>query len=288
LVTPYAQLRALLHSGLAYCRAQEFHHLGRFKPQVLDEALRHAETAGAEWTKYQDEQKQRDPRATVPLHPLIPYTLALVTTVNEGAVADHSERVARFTRACELYARAIALDPHNGLFHNNLGWVLLKLAQWGIDQGGLAGGTPTVLGSEEHLRRSLELNPRNRLTHANLCLLYSLPHFRDQTGSLYLSRCRYHGLKAVQLEKRYINGYRDLAVALVRYGELDEAYTHFVEALRLADSPEKDQEIIRDVVAEVEQRGESPPELERWRQPDPKLLHPRVSLTGVQRSATGG
>jgi tetratricopeptide (TPR) repeat protein len=88
-----------------------------------------------------------------------------------------------------------------------------------------------------------------------------------------LDDCRDRGLEAVAIDPNYINGYRDLAVSLLRYRQFDEAYDYFEEALRLAVKRAKDREIIGDalkVLDGMKDIGED--EKRRWRKPDPKLL----------------
>ena len=144
------------------------------------------------------------------------------------------------------------------MFYNNLGWALLKLVEWGETQvpQGIAIDTgnkvfDTALLSEKFLHRSISLNTQNKLSHANLCLLYSTPAFREVDRKRYLTRCRYYGKKALLLDPKYINGNRDLAIALVRYGELDEAYSYYSGALQLSSDPDKKDEVIKDVVDEL-------------------------------------
>ena len=274
----HEKLRSLAHTGLAYCLAQQWHRLGRRRGDVLEQAARHADHAEREWIESQPARGKGKPV----LHPLIPYTRALVSTVDEGSAAAQDERTQRFMKACGLYREAIALQPDNGMFYNNLGWVLLKLAEWGVEElpeeHRSAEDSPRIASlSETYLLRAVGLNPSNKLTHANLCLLYSVAPFRRENRDMYRARSRYHGLKAVQIDPGYVNGHRDLAVALVRHGEMNEAYAHFTKALDLADLPEKDREIIADLVREVRAHGPAgKSELKRWQEPDPSLLEPRM------------
>ena len=275
-------------------------------------------------------------------HPLIPYTHALVSMVNEEEEPDHKglDRVARFVRGAALTGRAIDLEPDNGMFYNNVGWALLKLVEWGgvilppdvdlrsplrrarrrmsgaaheplpwlhspdwsevpLRQGITLGsesleywrgvywesandqpidgaeGTLIAPLCEEHLLQANALQPNEKLTHANLSLLYSTAWYRTGPPESYLIRARYHGMKAIQLDPEYINGHRDLAIVLVRYGELDEAFHYYTEALRLAEAPDKDREIINSVVSEVAQHGLSARKMKLWTDPKPELLVPR-------------
>jgi Tfp pilus assembly protein PilF len=295
LKTEKRKLRALVNTGLANCYAQQFHRLAKRETDVLAIARKYAQEARLEWLKAmhseQARQKGEEAISLEHLHPWILSTLALVRIVDEGAdaTAEREKAKKRFLDSAPFLVQAIEMEPDNGTFHNNLGWLLLKLAEWRLqDINGLKlnedvpadlSGTPPK-AAEYYLLRALELNPKNKLSHANLCLLYATPHYREQEKEeeeerrKNLIRCRYHGLKAIRLDPRYINGHRDLALSLIRYGELDDAYDYFVDALRLALTVEKDQEIIDDalrILKEMQVPGE---EWERWRHPDLSLLMP--------------
>jgi hypothetical protein len=88
-------------------------------------------------------------------------------------------------------------------------------------------------------------------------LLYSTPWYREQqeegSGEPYVHRCVYHGKKAIQIDPKYINGHRDLAIGLIRYGRLERAKPLYLKALELADAPDKDEEIIKDALREVQE-----------------------------------
>ncbi len=74
---------------------------------------------------------------------------------------------------------------------------------------------------------------------------------------------------------QYINGQRDLALSLLWYNQFDEAYGYFEDALRLAATVEKDQEIIADALSVLEEiQVSEKKEWERWRHPDLSLLVP--------------
>ncbi len=292
LQTKQHQLRALVHTGLAYCYAQRFHRLGKRSQDILEKAEEQAVQAETEWLSYLKEEREA-PTELKPehsgMHPVIPYTLALVSTVDETG----GDRRRRFLSAVKLYCEAIRLEPGNGMFYNNLGWVLLKLIELkeadelppDLDLPDSDPERQVAPLSEKYLRLSLGLNPHNKLAHSNLCLLYSTKYFReDEQG--YFARCRYHGLKALELDPNYINGHRDVAVAFLRYQELEEAKTYYLEALRLAEDPDKDQEIIEDAVDELraalKRLGKSDKQIAKiaseWGTPDPALLIPRSAL----------
>ncbi len=291
LQTEQHQLRALVHTGLAYCYGQRFHRLGKRSHDILEKAQAHALEARNEWLTYLRKERGTSSGSGAQrsgMHPVIPYTLAIVTTVDETG----PHRLQRFLSAVKLYCEAIALEPDNGMFYNNLGWALLKLIE--LEEAEelpsdleLPDGDPErniALLCEKYLRHALGLNPRNKLAHSNLCLLYSTQHFRDDGN--HFVRCRYHGLKALELDPDYINGQRDIAVAFLRYHEFEQAKAHYLAALRLAEDPDKDEEVIEDVVRELraalERMGKSEGRIDKiaseWMTPDSTLLIPRSAL----------
>ena len=110
-------------------------------------------------------------------------------------------------------------------------------------------GNPAEV-AEKYLRRSVHLNHRNKLPHANRCLLYATAYFRKKKDNeLFLDKARASGREALRLDPRYINGHRDLAMSLLRYRQFDEAYEYSAKALRLADNPEKRHELRQDLLA---------------------------------------
>lgn len=313
------RLQTLIHTGMAYCYAQQVHRLATPSVRALALAHDHARAAEATWRAAIAHREL--PEGSLP-HPLIPYTYGLVTGVDERAEPDRDGlgREERLLRAARFYYRAVELDPSNGMFYNNLGWTLLKLTEWAVatvpfevtletllarmsprtsrlsvsawanvdDWGRLPPLTAsahvgTAIASEAYLRYALQLQPNNKLTHANLALLYSAPHFRQRNAGAYLARARYHGRKAVQLDDAYVNGHRDLAIALIRYGRLNEAKECYHRALDLADDPEKDQELIQQICAEVEAAAvrTTPQQLRSWRYPRASLLEPRLVDPGT-------
>ncbi|MDA2912529.1 hypothetical protein MYX77_00965 [Acidobacteriia bacterium AH_259_A11_L15] len=289
-------VKALVHTGLANCYAQQFHRLAERGPDVLKKAREQAELAHQEWERAQEQMLKSYLAGGKELpgrnHPWILATRALVQTVDEGTTGTREEAKKRFLAAARFYTEAIETERHNGMFWNNLGWLLLKLTEWRVQDlkdlvsgekipPGLSGNAAEL--SERYLRRSLELNPKNKLSHANLCLLYASPWYRKrqekEEREKYLHRCRYYGLAAIQLDPNYINGHRDLSLSLLRYEQFDEAYRYFKEALRLATAVEKDEEIIHDALAVLDEMKEdkiqiTEQERKRWQYPDPSLLVP--------------
>ena len=263
--------RAFIHAGLAHCYAQQFHRLAKRTPEVLRMAQQHAQDALQDW------EKERGSEST---HPWIVYTGGLVRIVDEAVGRSPEEAKKQFIPAAELFLKAIQGEQDNALFHNTLGWLLLKLVERGVDEikpddevsKELTGNAAEI--SERYFQRSLDLSTSNKLTHANLCLLYATSHFRLKDREKYLRKCHAHGLDAVKIDPGYINGYRDLAVSLLKYREDDKAYEFYEKALLHADKIDKDLEIIEDVMKVVEELELSEEQKERWRNPDPKLLEP--------------
>lgn len=263
-------LLALAHTGLANCEAQRIHRLAERDPEVLAQAQQHMAHAVTHW-----KQSRADSD-----HPWILATRALVLHVDESGALD--ERRQRFSEAARYYLAAIRLDPENAMFYNNLGWVYLKMADWGLTDIGpfdtaeeprLWKGDPERL-AERCLKMAVDLDPRNKLAHANLCLLYALPAFR---ASACLDLCWFHGKTAIALDAHYINGHRDLAVSLLRYGRHDEAFVYFQKALTICGNMEKGREITNDClqVLQDEQHADEH-ELHRWGEAALNLVNPAV------------
>jgi tetratricopeptide (TPR) repeat protein len=290
LETDDVQLRAFVHTGLGFCYAQQVHRLGKLDEEVLTKAYEHAQMAEDDWRSF--EQKE----GSCP-NPVIPYTKALVSLSDYRQDDDEGrDERERSWHAARLCVEAIEFEEENAEFYNMLGYILLKFAARGDERlppdleirmhevtrtGRGAGGSEQHIGelAEEYLHRACMLQPRGKLAYANLCLLYSTAYFRKQPDNRYLARCRHNGLKALDLDPDYINGYRDLTIALVRYGELDEAKPYYEAALELADDPEKQEEIISNVCGELEKPKKgtklAKKELEWWKHPPRKLRAPR-------------
>jgi len=269
--TLYSQnprLRALAHAGIANCFVQQVHRLAIHRPDVLESAKSHARQADEAW---------KESGETMP-HAWILATSALVLHVDEdGAIED---RTWRYLEAAKIYDRACELDPHNTMLYNNAGWVFLKLAEWGIgavtenELGLTVGIEDTAREAQRLFQKALELYPKNKLTHANLCLLYALPSFREESNR---EACRFHGMAAVKIDPQYIGGHRDLAVSLIRYGELDEAFHYFQMALRLCGDIYKGKEMTEEtLVALREMNIYDEREAARWRNAVFTLVVPKV------------
>jgi tetratricopeptide (TPR) repeat protein len=266
--TDRPNFKAFVHAGLAHCYVQQRHRLAEYHPDVLANAREHAKKAAESW-------EGADP------HPWIVYTQALVQVIDEGGEQTPDDVKNQFIPAIKMCLKAIKGEEGNLLFHNGLGWMLLKLTERGVQELKPEDKVPdevsgnTAETAERYLRHSRGLSKNNKLSRANLCLLYATEHFRKKDPDKYLDDCRDCGLEAVAIDPGYINGYRDLAVSLLRYRHFDEAYGYFEEALRLAVKRAKDDEIIGDalkVLDGMKDVGED--EKRRWRDPDPKLREP--------------
>lgn len=270
LMTDQLKLKALVNTGLAHCYAQQFHRLARRKDDILLKAASHAEEARGQWMKATGSKTP---------HPLTLYVTALCGIADEGVGRDDATVRRCFGEAADELLMAIELEPDNAMFHNTLGWLYLKLAEReDVKDDGISpelAGSPTERAMH-YIRISLDLNPQDKLSHANLCLLYATPRYRADKDKAeeYLIRCRYHGLKAIQLDPKYINGHRDLALSLIRYGEFDEAEKYFKKALRFAAVVDKDLEIIEDTLRILDERKTGEEIRRRFAHPDPELLVP--------------
>ncbi|MHC4259930.1 MAG: hypothetical protein ACYSTF_05920 [Planctomycetota bacterium] len=269
------KLKALAKTGLAHCYVQQFHRLAKREDNLLAKAGELVEEAGELW-------KEATEKKTA--HRLILYTRALSMIADEGKDKPDKEVKKRFLAAACLLLEAIEKEPDNAMFFNTLGWLFLKLAQRGIKSVVAKDGISAELvgstaeRSEHYTRVALDLYPQNKLSHANLCLLFATPRYLDEKKEgkkdEYLIRCRYHGLRAVQLDRKYINGYRDLAQSLIRYKKFEEAEKYFKKALRYAAVVDKDLEIIEDTVKVLKKIDGGEEWLKRFGHPDSKLLEP--------------
>lgn len=264
------KLRALCHIGLASCYGQGIHRLAREKEVFKEKAEKHLRKAIHDWRK----------TGLRKLHPWIVATSALLDVIDEGRDDTRKGvKEQRFVDSAKMYLKAIKMEPENGTLYNNLGWILLKLAQWEAKPLRPEDGIPSELignpaeTAEKFFNESLRIN-NNELTHANLCLLYATPHYRKKDRKKYMERCRFYGKKAIQLNPTYINGHRDLALSLAWYKEFDEAHKYYEGALRHSKDIKKDQEIMHDAEEVLLLADASEAELKRWRNPNLILLSP--------------
>lgn len=272
LKTEKPKLKALVHAGLAHCLAQESHRLAKHDTRIVDQAMEHARLAESEWGRSGEKKP----------HIWIETTLVLVKHMDEGTEKNRPETRKRFFSAANDYLRLLNKAQDNARLNNNLGWVLLKLNEWeteeltadmdGVKMAPALRGQ-TALMAEQYLRQAIDLHSGNKMTHANLCLLYATHYFRGRKGVEWLRRCRYHGLKAIRIDPEYVNGHRDLAFSLLRYGE-DDGKQYFTTALRLALVIDKDLELLEDAAAVLEEVGASEEVKEAWLNPSQELIEP--------------
>lgn len=276
LETNKVKLRTLVNAGLAHCYVQQFHRLAKRGANVLAKIHEHAEEAHQQWKEAADPDTEED---TDEQHPWILYTLALSGIADGGSGCDLEKFKERFLASAKQLLQVIKMEPDNGTFYNTLGWLYLKLAQRERknpeDEDGFSPEVAKIFAekAEHYIRLALDLNPENKLSHANLCLLYATPRYLAKKEE-YLVRCRYHGLKAIQLDPEYINGHRDLALSLIQYGKFDEAERYFKNALRFAAVVDKDLEIIENTVEVLKSKGAKEEVVRRFSHPDPQLLEP--------------
>jgi tetratricopeptide (TPR) repeat protein len=266
--TDRPKFKAFTHAGLAHCYAQQYHRLAQRKPEVLVKARKQAKLAADAWNI-----KEAEP------NPWIQYTRAMTMIIDEGTDLTPEEMKRQFIPAMNLCLEAIQVDEKNGLFHNTLGWMLLKLVEKEVPELTIKDGISENLEgnvaelAEQYFLDSIRLSEKNKLSHANLCLLYASPYFRKKPETNFI-KSRSYGEKAIQIDPNYINGYRDLTVSLIRYGKFDDAYKYYLKALEKAAEPDKDLEIISDVRLVLVQMGASEDVQKRFRNPPSELLRP--------------
>lgn len=292
------RLKFLVNLGLAFCYAQSYHRLGKKNYQMIVQANDALEKAETYWRTKQQKQNQKSKSEVEDITvkdninsqeinqlPLIPYINALILFIEAEYIEDNKKKENVFNNALQHAHESIQLDPLNSMFINNMGWALMKLAEAGIEvlQKNVIPGykeRKTAVLAKNCLQEALILNPKNKLTHANLCLLYSIPFYiklnkNDGYDLIYL-QSRYHGLKAIAIDPNYINGYRDLCIAYIRYGKEEQADKCFHKALEIAENPFKDAEIFTDINNEAKDNNISKKMLKRWSVPLPELFEPHL------------
>lgn len=275
LETKRPKFKAFVHAGLAHCYAQQYHRLAKRDINVVLKAREQAKLAATIWKNETSE-----------IQPWIQYTQALTIVIDEGINNKTPEEFKnQFIPAMNLCLEAIGKGEGNKLFYNTLAWMLLKLAENdiieltaedGISEK-LKGNVPEL--AEVYFKKSLQYYRKNKLSHANLCLLYATPYFlrkseKSATPGKYLIKCRVNGIKAIQIDPDYINGYRDLTVSLIRYRKFDEAYKYYELALEKATYEDKDLEIMGDVREVLVQTEASDDILKKYDNPPAELLVP--------------
>ncbi len=136
-------LKALAHTGAANCYIQEFHRLALCGGEVLENARHHGTIAEREWRARPRSAKEQTTH-TSELHPWILSTLALVEVVDEGTEENRQETIQRFLSSLHLHVRAVQQSPQSSTVQNVLGWVLMKLVEWNVQE------IPSTEGLEGH------------------------------------------------------------------------------------------------------------------------------------------
>lgn len=252
--TKNAHLKALIHAGLANCHAQQHFRLAMHKTEVMEKARTHIKNAYEFWKQTGEKQP----------HAWILAADAFVQVL-EAKSRQGKESIKRYRKVAKLYFQAIKLEEKNSAYFNALGFVLLSLTEQRCIELKNLGIPPKKLKvpqlSEYYLRGSLELDPSNKLAYANLCLLYATDWYRNEDREKYLELSRNHGLNAVELDPKYVHGFRDLAKSLLRYGEIKESHSYFKKAINLARDSKKKKEIKCEVESILDEMGISK---ERW------------------------
>lgn len=271
--TDKPELRALVHAALANSYAQQRFRLARRQEEVLKKAQQHIKSAYENW----EQAGAQD----------LPHPWILATDALVGMVGDKTPK--QLLTSADLYLNAIKAEPDNGTYYNALGWILLQLAE-GEGRDGRKQQVeirekaerippwdlPNVAEKAEYyLHLSLEHDPNNKLSHANLCLVYATEQYRSKEPQ-YLDLCREHGEKAIELDNNYVHGYRDLAKSLLLYKQFDEALPYFEKALQRAPGSEKRRELIDKMQPLIEKI----PEEHRKRWPSRPLLELPKGVAG--------
>jgi TolB-like protein/Tfp pilus assembly protein PilF len=122
-------------------------------------------------------------------------------------------------RACEMFERAVALDPQYGLAHAYLAFVRVALAGYGS-------ASPAVLdASFERLTRAVDLDPhesRCRRMLAMICL------YRREYGA-----AERHFQRALELNPNDADGTQQMGYLLALRGRSEEALKYMAAARRL-------------------------------------------------------
>ena len=269
LQTDRPRFKAFVHAGLAHCYAQQYHRLAQRSPEIREKAREQANIAESIWEKTREKPE-----------PWIQYTLAMTMVIDEGEFASTLKELKNmFIPAINLCLLAIDGDKKNKLFYNTLGWMLLKMAENDVLELTIKDGiSKKFVGNvakkaEHYLKESIEFNSENKLSHANLCLLYASSSFRKKP-EIYKKKCIFYGKKAIKIDPDYINGYRDLAVSLIRYKEFDQAHEYYLMALNKAPYIEKDLEIIDDIIRVLDEVKADNALIIKFQNPPQELLMP--------------
>jgi hypothetical protein len=283
------RLKALVHAELANCYAHQCFRLARRKAEAIKKAQGHIEDAYKCWEKAAEEKEKqaaakekqatsakekaaaakekqaaaKEKQAAAKENEPHAWILAangfvqVLVAMNEDD-KESSESTELYQKAAKLYFRAAKIEENNSVYLNALGFTLFKLTEQGhteLDLWSHADNLNVPQQSEKYFQMSLEVDPLNKLVHANLCLLYATEWYRKENREKYFELSRDHGLEAVKRDLKYVHGYRDLAKSLIRYEEIEEARDNFKEAMNLAQDSEKKREIKCEIESVLEEMG---------------------------------
>ncbi len=200
-------------------------------------------------------------------------SLASSTTQERSRLPTRNSSRKRFATVADQLRRAIEIDennssPKNWRYYNTLGWSMLQVAESSVPSldGIEVPGGPSRSAAEiaqQYFEESLQLDPDNKLSHANLCRLHATRDYRSKPE--HLEKCRDHGLKAITIDPKYVEGYGDFAVSLVRHKKFDEAHRYYLRARDLAEkTPAKQKRIRKDALEALNEIGAGAGESQRW------------------------
>ena len=249
------------NAGLAHCYFQQAHRLESGSDAARN-ARQHAEEAGKQWAA-----ADQDP------HSWILYVQAIAGIIDHPRAEPPADKNKRFATVADQLRRAIEIDennssPKNWRYYNTLGWSMLQVAESSVPSldGIEVPGGPSRSAAEiaqQYFEESLQLDPDNKLSHANLCRLHATRDYRSKPE--HLEKCRDHGLKAITIDPKYVEGYGDFAVSLVRHKKFDEAHRYYLRARDLAEkTPAKQKRIRKDALEALNEIGAGAGESQRW------------------------
>jgi hypothetical protein len=173
-----------------------------------------------------------------------------------------------YLKASKEYQELLKKLKNNAYFSNVIGWLNLNILEIpNLTDNSLK---PYYITNEEDkekpvekltgetektLNKSIEIQPLSKLPHANLCLLYSTDFYRKKDTGKYKGFSIKEGEIAVKIDKSYINGYRDLAVAMIRYKDFKRAQEYTRQALYLTVEKQKKLEIIEKMEQTINEQG---------------------------------
>lgn len=134
-----------------------------------------------------------------------------ITALDLFIKAYSAQEAKDFSKAEELYRKAIELDPDDAFAYNNLGNSLKNLKRY--DE------------AEEFYRKAIEINPNNALVYYNLGI--TLDELRRYGEAEIVLR------KAIELDPNYAIAYNNLGITLRNLKHYDEAEELYRKAIEL-------------------------------------------------------